>query len=147
MKYLRVCLVVFFALSMIQTSCSSKNMEKPSGGGCTYNKFEGYAVIKSISKAPADEYNCPNQPKKILFEFTPVNLSDRQKYKITNSSDSSRSLQINDGANPSLDWIKKNNIKVGKKYKCFRTEIVSGTCTPVIFTFTDLNLFPENGCK
>lgn len=147
MKYLRVYLVLILALLMVQTSCSSKNRENPSGGSCTYNKFEGYAVIKSIRNAPADEYNCPNQPKKILFEFTPLNQADRQKYRFKNFSDSSRSLQINDGANPSLDWIKKNKIEVGKKYKCFRTEIVSGTCTPVGFTFSDLNLFPENGCK
>jgi hypothetical protein len=147
MKNFKVYFVLIMAFSMFSISCSSKNIEKPSGGGCVYNKFEGYAVIKSISNAPADEYNCPNQPKKILFEFTPLNLSDRQQYKIKNFSDTSRSLQINDGANPSLDWIKKNKIEVGKKYKCFRTELVSGTCTPVIFTFSDLNLFPESGCK
>ncbi len=147
MRYFKVYVVLIMALTMSGFSCSSKNMEKPSGGGCVYNKFEGYAVIKSISNAPADEYNCPDQPMKILFEFTPLNLSDRQKYKFTNISDTSRSLQINDGANPSLNWIKKNKIEVGKKYKCFRTEIASGTCTPVGFTFSDLNLFPESGCK
>ena len=147
MKYLGVYLVLIFAFAMVQTSCSSKIMKQPSGGSCTYSKFEGYAVIKSISSAPADEYNCPDQAKKIVFEFTPLNLSDRHKYKIKNVSDSSRSLQMNDGANPSLSWIKKNKIEVGKKYKCFRTEISSGTCTPVVFTFSELNLFPENGCK
>ena len=28
-----------------------------------------------------------------------------------------------------------------------RNEIIQGTCSPVIFTFQDLNLNPKNGCQ
>ena len=153
--------VLFVALTIIQISCSSNNkagvIEKsdsvtkmkaePTGGICTYEKFEGTAKIKSITPAPASEYNCPDKPYKIVFEFTPSNIADRQKYRFTNFSDSAASMQINDGANPSHTWIKKNKIEVGKKYKCIRTELTKGTCTPVGFTFPELNLFPEEGCN
>jgi len=147
MKYLKITVLVIIALSMIQYSCISKTHANREGGTCSYIKFEGYAKIKSIKPAPASDYNCPEKPMQIIFEFTPSNPGDRQKYKFTNFSDSAAHMQINDGANPSMKWIKKNKIEVGKKYKCFRTEITSGTCTSVIFEFPELNLFPETGCK
>lgn len=149
MKNLKLTAVLILALSMINISCSGGSGRKaePSGGSCSYNKFEGYAKIKSIKPAPKSEYNCPDQPMQITFEFTPVNQSDRQKYKFTNFKDSVVHMKINDGANPSMSWIKKNKIEAGKKYKCIRTEITKGTCTPVGFEFPELNLMPETGCN
>lgn len=147
MKHLKFYVLIILALSMINSSCSGKIREDISGGGCDYVKFEGYARIKSITPAPAGDYNCPDKPMLIVFEFIPANISDRQKYRFKDFSDTTAKLKINDGANPSLAWVKKNKIETGKKFRCFRTEIVKGTCTPVIFTFPDLNLFPETGCK
>jgi hypothetical protein len=46
-----------------------------------------------------------------------------------------------------MDWINKNNIKVGNEYKCNRCEQTKGTCTPVVFEFPDIDLFPSTGCK
>jgi len=147
MKYLKVSVALIMALSLIQASCCSKKRDDINGGACSYNKFEGYAIIKSITAAPSSEYNCPDKPQKIVFEFIPSDKSDKQKYKFKSFNDSSASMHINDGANPSMKWVKANRIEKGKKFKCFRTEIAKGTCTPVIFTFPDLDLFPKEGCK
>lgn len=147
MRCIKLSAVFILAFALIQTSCTSKVKAEPEGGSCSYNKFEGFAVIKSIKPAPAKEYNCPDKPMQITFEFTPVNLSDRQKYKFTNFKDSDVHMKINDGANPSMIWIKKNKIEVGKKYKCIRTEITKGTCTPVGFQFPELDLMPQTGCN
>ena len=150
MKYLKLSAAVILAAALIQTSCSSGNSRikaELSGGECSYVKIEGSAKIKSIKPAPESDYNCPDTPMQITFEFTPVNLSDRQKYKFSNFKDSDVHMKINDGANPSISWIKKNKIVAGKKYKCIRTEITTGTCTPVGFVFPELNLMPETGCK
>lgn len=146
MKKLNVFTLIFAALIIMNTSCSS-NKSGSRDGACEYAKYEGYAVIKSIKPAPASEYNCPDSPQKIIFDFTPLNISDRKSYVFSNRPDSGAELRINDGINPSLAWVKKNGITAGKKFKCFRTELKKGTCTPVIFTFPELNLFPENGCK
>lgn len=133
---------------MFQFYCNSSNdKNNPEGGLCEYSSYEGYAVIKAIKAAPASEYNCPNNARQVVFEFTPDNISDRQKYRFTNVSDSPLTMKINDGANPSLTWIKNNKITVGAKFKCIRTEITKGTCTPVVFKFPELNLFPETGCN
>lgn len=150
MKYFKLSAAVILAAALIQTSCSSGNSKvnaEPSGGKCSYVKFDGSAMIKSIRPAPKSEYNCPDKPMQIIFEFTPVNLSDRQKYNFTNFKDSDVHMKINDGVNPSMAWIKKNKIMTGKKYKCIRTEITKGTCTPVGFIFPELNLMPETGCN
>ncbi len=149
MKKFNVFTLIIAVLIMMNTSCNSNITRKgeTEGGACEYSKFEGYAVIKSIKPAPASEYNCPDNPQKIVCDFTPLNISDRKSYRYTNRSDSGVELKINDGANPPLSWVKKNGITAGKKFKCFRTELKKGTCTPVIFIFTELNLFPETGCK
>jgi len=147
MKYSKFFVLIIPALLLINTSCIEKKRAVINGGSCSYVKFEGHAVIKSITPAPASDYNCPEEPQKIIFEFIPSNVSDRQKYKFTNFSDSAVSMKINDGANPSMTWVKNNKIEKGKKFRCFRTELVKGTCTPVIFTFTDLDLFPVDGCS
>lgn len=143
MKFIKTYLIPALILPLIFISCSS---ESKSGGDCTYTSYEGYAVIKSITPAPASEYNCPDKPQKIIFEFTPLDLSVRQKYRFTNFSDTAVSMRINDGANPSIAWVKKNKIEPGKKFRCFRTELTDGTCTPVVFKFPELDLFPETGC-
>jgi len=149
MKTFNIFTLMIAVLAMMNISCCSNKAGKSEtqGGACEYSKYEGYAVIKSIKPAPASDYNCPDNPQKIIFDFTPLNISDRKNYRFTNRPDSGVELKINDGANPSLAWVKKNGITTGKKFKCFRTELKKGTCTPVVFTFPELNLFPENGCK
>ena len=139
--------LILVILSVIQVSCKKNDDNDKVGGGCEYIKYEGIAKIKSIYTVPSDEYNCPNEPKKIKFEFTPNNISDRDQYKYTNYNDSANYMRINAGMNPSQLWIDNNKIEIGKEYKCFRTEIKKGTCTPVVFEFPDLDLFPSNGCN
>lgn len=147
MKNLKISAVLIICLTFICASCSKKIVSDVEGGACDYSKVEGFAKIISIKPAPEDAYNCPDNPRQVVFEFTPANLSDRDKYRFKNFADSAVELKINDGVNPSLSWIKKNKIETGKKYRCIRTELVKGTCTPVGFKFPELNLFPDSGCN
>ncbi len=147
MKNLMISAAFVIALTVICISCGKNSISDAEGGACEYSKIEGFAKIISIKPAPADAYNCPDNPRQIIFQFTPANSSDREKYRFKNFSDSSIELKINDGVNPPLSWIKKNKIEAGKKYICIRTELLKGTCTPVIFRFPELNLFPDGGCK
>lgn len=147
MKCFKLSVVMIMIIFIINASCSSKITADKMGGSCSYVKFEGYAKITSIVPAPESEYNCPEKPELVTFEFTPLDKSDRKKYRFTGYSDSAVNMRINDGVNPSHAWIKNNGIAIGKKFRCFRTELSKGTCTPVIYTFPDLNLFPETGCR
>ncbi len=135
-------------LSILQLSCK-KNQDNDInevGYNCTYIEYIGIVKINSIANAPPNEYNCPNNPKKLMFDFTPNTISDRDVYLFESHSDSGNYLTINGGMNPSQTWIDSNEIEVGKEYPCFRKEIITGTCTPVFFEFEDLNTFPANGC-
>jgi hypothetical protein len=147
MSNVKIVLTGMLTLFLIQLSCNVTNQVVPDGGRCTYVKYEGKAKIKSIAPAPVAEYNCPENPMQILFEFTPDTITDRQKYKFDNYNDTACYMRINDGANPSNKWIAFNKVEIGKVFKCFRMEQALGTCTPVIFEFPDINLFPEDGCR
>jgi hypothetical protein len=131
---------------MLLPSCSNDD-DMLIGGGCEYTQIEGTAIITAIEDAPADENNCPNNPKKVSFKFIPNDPSAPDNYKFENVLDSIQYLSINDGKNPSLTWIEANGVTVDSVYTCFREEITTGTCTPVIFSFQALDLFPDSGCN
>ena len=70
----------------------------------------------------------------------------RNNYVFKNWSDTSV-LTINSGINPSQHFIDSLDITLGKEFSCSRQELIQGTCTPVYFRFSDINLNPENGCR
>lgn len=131
---------------IIITVIISCNKYHQAGQNCQYKKIAGKAKIISISSAPTDEINCPLNPKKVIFSFTPDDTSARNNYLFKSWSDTS-TLMINAGTNPSQYFLDSLNISIGSEFICNRQEISQGTCTPVIFEFTTINLFPENGCR
>ena len=124
--------------------CSENNQL---GGECEYKSIPGKAVIFSITDAHDTSFNCPNEPKAIKFHFTPDNLEDIDNYLYPNWKDSNKLITIHSGMNPSNNWVIRNGIDINDKFTCFRKEILKGTCTPVIFDFPDLDLYPEKYCE
>lgn len=108
------------------------------GGGCQYKSIAGEAKILSIESAPASASNCPIEPQLIKFVFTADDST---------AKDIIAELRINAGMNPSLKWLKDNDVNVGKIYRVERQEITNGTCSPVVYKFLDLNVFPTTGCN
>ena len=109
-------------------------------------EYEGKAVIISIAVAPANESNCPLNPRKVLFAFIPNDTTVRNNYIFKNWSDTA-ALTINGGTNPSQLFLDSLDITVGKEFMCNRQEITQGNCTPVYFQFTGINLNEVNGCR
>jgi hypothetical protein len=140
-------LVIIFLSSLTIISCTSANSEQLDGGPCDYQRYSGSAIIAEIVPAPSGDYNCANQPMRIKFIFIPDDSTASAKYRFNQWSDTCQYLRINAGCNPSFAWVDKNNIKAGNTYKCFRCEETKGSCTPVVFEFPEINLFPENGCN
>jgi len=104
------------------------------GGECTYIQTLGTAEIISITPAPAETYNCPNNPVEVVFDFTPENPIDES------DNDKGQRMTVGAGMNPSLDLITAKGIAVGNVYICIRNDIETGTCTPWIFTFPNIDL-------
>ena len=131
---------------IVITAIISCNKYHQASQNCQYKKFAGKAKIISISSAPTDENNCPLNPKKVIFAFTPNDSNAINNYLFRSWSDTS-TLKINAGTNPSQNFLDSLNIFIGSEFICNRQEISQGTCTPVVFEFTTIKLFPQNGCR
>ncbi len=115
-------------------SCSPGTSD-PIGGPCTYTSTTGTATIVSLNTASITSNNCNNNPVVVVFDFTPANPADAN-----DATDKNRTLTVGDGKNPPLDYVLNKGLTVGSTHPCTRQTEVSGTCTPVTFTFTDVDL-------
>ncbi|MFO7939642.1 MAG: hypothetical protein R6U66_07830 [Bacteroidales bacterium] len=138
---------LMFGSFILFAAASCEEEEKPAKNNCIYKKIPGKAIIISITDAPANANNCPNNPMLIEFNFIPDNKDATSTYLFPNWEDNSNFITIHDGKNPSTTWIDRNEIKLDTELTCYRNEITEGTCTPVTFEFPDLDTSPENYCE
>ncbi len=110
------------------------------GGPCQYQKVIGFARITFVGTAGSQEYNCPNQAQKVLFSFYPDNEGAVKNYLFPGWADEGNSLSVAGGANPPAAWVASQGLEPGVQIPCIRAEIVSGTCTPVVFSFPGLDM-------
>jgi hypothetical protein len=114
------------------------------GGGCKYKEIPGKCHITSASNAPADQNNCPNDPVEILFDFAPNDPQAPAHYLFPKWPETNQHLLIGDGKNPPRQWTVKQGLLKDSIKPCLRTEIVQGTCTPVIFKFIEVDYSDAN---
>jgi len=110
------------------------------GGPCQYQDVSGTALITFVGPAPAGEYNCPNQAQKVLFSFYPADADAAESYLFPGWADEGNSLSVGGGANPPASWVLSQGLEIGVHIPAIRREIVSGTCTPVLFFFPGLDM-------
>ena len=48
-------------------------------------------------------------------------------------------LTISEGVNPPRQWVESEGLTVGSQHVCTRRDISSGTCSPLLFDFTDVD--------
>ncbi len=125
---------VFFMSIFLFFSCSTRNSD-PIGGPCTYTSTTGTATIVSLNTASNNSNNCNNNPVEVVFDFTPANPADAN-----DATDKNRTLTVGDGKNPPLNYVLSKGLIIGSTHPCSRQNEVSGACTPIIFTFTDVDL-------
>jgi len=127
---------VCFMFTVFLFSCSSSSQNSdPIGGSCTYMSTTGTATIVSLNGASTGSNNCNNNPVEVVFDFTPANPADANT-----ATDTNRVLTVGDGKNPPLNYVLSKGLTVGSTHPCTRQIEISGSCTPVVFTFTDVNL-------
>ncbi len=115
-------------------------------GECIYIEYKGEAKINGITDAEAGADNCPNA-QMVEFSFGPINRSDIRKYKYTLFKDDSQFLTLHGGLNPSKEWVTRNGITEGTILQCIRKELFQGSCTKVVFEFTEVDTNPKERCK
>jgi hypothetical protein len=93
---------------------------------------QGTAETVSLNGASISGNNGDNNPVTVVFNFTPDNPSD--------ATGIDRVLTVGDGKHPPLDYVLSKGLTVGSTHPCTRQIIASGTCPPVIYTFTYVDL-------
>ena len=100
-------------------------------GACgAYTDTPGTASIVSIEAAPADEYNCSNDPVRVLFDFTPT---DPQAASLAASG---VKLTIGAGMNPPRAWVTSSGLTVGSVHPAVRSDQPVGPCSPIGWKLT-----------
>ena len=110
-----------------------------STGPCEYVQIKGRAVISQVRDAAAGTYNC-KAAVEIVFTFVPDDSSAREAYLFPKQSDRDRRFTVGAGLNPPGQWARRAGLIQGTTHRCIRQEIIKGACTPVVFSFPDLDL-------
>lgn len=143
-KLLRMWLLSFFVvLTMGCNEGSNSGAESRAadvvGGRCEYNEIAGTAAINEIAMPDESEDNCKNAVK-IIFTFTPDDVAAPDDYRFGEWSDADQNFTVGAGKNPSKAWAESAGLIQGSIHKCVRSEIIHGTCTPVIFSFPEIDV-------
>jgi hypothetical protein len=108
------------------------------GGQCVYDTIPGTATIQVIAPDTLSNRICDNAVI-VYFVFAPADSSAPHRYKIPNWPDTDRRLLIADGKNPPSTWVEAEGLSIGSEHDCVRLEEIKGTCTPVIFEFSNID--------
>ena len=92
----------------------------------------GRARTRTSTEADPDSNNCANDPVEVVFDFVPTDPT-------VDASATGWRLTISDGANPPAAWVADEGLTEGSEHPCTRRNIISGTCTPVLYEFTDVD--------
>ena len=101
------------------------------GGPCQYKNYPGQATILSITSSKANTYD---QIKRfdVKFSFAP---QEKISESFARAEGKTYNLYGNNWQYPDQEFLRVNNIGVGKILDGSLRAIISGTCTPVLFDF------------
>lgn len=122
------------AIPLFLSACGSDPGGDPIGGPCVYNETIGSAVIISVNDADPSENNCNISPVQVVFDFEPSG-----PVQGNDATDKNRRLTVGDGKNPSREYAIAKGLIVGTAHNCTRKVIISGTCSPEVFEFLDID--------
>lgn len=117
-------------LAAAAVSCATP---QPIGRCGEYTSTPGTARITAVEAAPADEYNCPRDPVRVLFTFTPAAGAD------PGLAATGVALTISAGANPPRAWVVAQGLTVGSEHPAVRADQQGGPCSPVVWRLTDVD--------
>lgn len=117
------------------------------GGPCTYDEYMGECKICSIieTNESADQENATGGPGyagfEVRFQFSPLQqlpkaVSDSATQFLNGCKNL---LSLYNGWYPGPMFLKKYNVSEGKEFNCSMNVERSGTCTPVIIEFKEID--------
>ena len=127
-------LMLWLLVSTVLAGCATRV-----GGSCKYADIPGTCTVESVTPTGAGTSSCSNDPVEVRFDFSPLDSGAQADYRYPAQSDTDRSLTIAGGALPPRPWIESEGLTEGSQHPCVRREITRGTCTPVIFEFTEID--------
>lgn len=143
-------LALAIALTLLGGGCSWKNANSDTtngsplvGGACDYDYYPGQCKITKVeqtteSKRQGTEVGGPGYPGYLVeFSFIPtatdnLNAADYQS--------DGNSLTLKNSWYMGPRYIADYGIKVGANFTCNFGRIKTGTCTPIIYDFNDIDL-------
>ena len=141
---MKILFLTFFLLStlLITSGCNwfsgeeEGSSNKLVGGECEYDEHPGTCLIISVDN--------PNENKALQLEED-QGYDVEYKYEPDDDVDLSQlgsefSLYLTDGRKPDQAFLDKYNIKEGESFSCQLDLITSGTCSPTVFKFDDIDL-------
>lgn len=108
------------------------------GGPCSYQAFEGQAVITDIFPPSPGQNNCENAME-VRFAFIPADPNAPGRYLYPDVPDQWPKLTVGAGMNPSSDFLAAKHINKGSHFPCERRERTLGACPPVEFVFPTID--------
>jgi hypothetical protein len=113
------------------------------GGQCTYESYPGQATITRIEKTEQskDQAKTVGGPGyegyEVLFSFTTDKEIKQAWAKEVLKKE--HLLDLRNSWYPGEQFLKKYGLVKGKVLKCTLKAITSGTCSPVVFEFDEVN--------
>jgi hypothetical protein len=132
---------VIFLLSACCASipCGSGADGPRVGGACEYRQIYGWGTIIDVRKAAPGANNCKDAVE-VVFSFSPDDPTAPEHYRFADHPDTRQYLRVGAGMNPPRSWARHKGLVKGAVLRCIRSEAQKGTCTPVIFTFPEIDM-------
>jgi hypothetical protein len=109
------------------------------GGPCEYKTYTGRAEIISVRliALPKGHPGPPHENYEVKFIFFPNQRIDESYAQVENKP---QLLTLTNSWYPGPRFLEKYGIAEGKTFDCRLKVITRGTCTPVVFTFPEIDL-------
>ena len=104
--------------------CENQLPPKPVGGGCQYRDIPGTCRIETITPSGPNSYG---EGFRTLFSFVPDSEPE--------PSGSGTRMTVGDGQDPTKEYLTKNGIELGSRFRCIRKLRTRGACSPEVFVF------------
>ena len=127
--------LALIVLAVLFANCDEEMID---GGPCNYIEYPGSAVIVSVAEDTSQYRTCENAAV-IVFTFQPDDPSASSNYLVPHWPDTNRDFLVGSGCTPPLNWAISQGLLVDSEHNCVRMESTSGTCTPVLFKFPDID--------
>jgi len=124
-SHIKATLLILASLCFI--SCSGSSQQHAPGGPCRYNSYPGTIKFTALTTTA--------NGVEAHFDFTATDPT-APKWP----SDTDNHLVLPTGL-PSQQWLDTQHISIGVQLQANRQDILSGTCTPIIYSFPSL---PDN---